>query len=65
MIKAEAIKAMEAGHKVTHRHFTLDEWVTKKGNKYLFEDGCMCTETEFNLHRRGAEWDDGWTIFEG
>ena len=37
MTKFEAIEAMKAGHKVRHKYFSPDEWMTKTpGGKYLF-----------------------------
>lgn len=70
MTKTDAITEMLKGNKVTHRYFTPEEWVTIDGKmentnqyKYLLEDGVKCSEMEFWKYRFGAEWQDGWELF--
>jgi len=63
MLKAEAIQAMSEGKKVTHRHFTLYEWVTMTpdGN-LLFDDGVKCSPMEFWRWRTDPTYDKDWMI---
>jgi len=64
MSKDEAIQAMRDGQKVTHRWFSPDEWVKRSDClRYEFEDGCLCTHSEFWQWRDGESWLDGWSIF--
>jgi hypothetical protein len=63
MTKEEAIEEMKGGVKITHRHFTPDEWMTMQGNRILLEDGCSCWEHEFWSDRKGFGWNDGYSIF--
>jgi hypothetical protein len=66
MNKDQAIHALGAGRKLTHRNFTPKEWMTfERGTGYIFEDGCVCATHEFWQMRSGPSWDDGWSIFEG
>ena len=62
MKKEEAIKAMQT-HRVRHRYFSKEEWVTQCTNGMLcLEDGVMCDPEEFWRYRQGSVWDDGWEI---
>jgi hypothetical protein len=63
MTKFEAIEAMKAGHKVRHRYFSPDEWVTIKDHDYLFEDGVICSPTLFWMDRQGEMWNNDWEIY--
>ena len=48
MTKLEAIEAMKAGAKVTHRYFDPKEWITMEGNNtIIMEDGCALSTVEF------------------
>jgi hypothetical protein len=64
MNKEYAIKAMKEGKKVTHRHFTPDEWITVKGGYYEFEDGCLCTPDQFWSLRIDGSWSENWSLFD-
>ena len=64
MTKAEALQALDEGKKITHQHFTPNEYVQKKGNSYIFEDGVICTIQEFWKWRNHASWLDGWELFQ-
>lgn len=64
MNKAEAIEKMTAGEKVTHHHFSPDEWVTMKDGKMVLEDGVKCSPLEFWRWRTDASWDNDWELFE-
>lgn len=62
MTKEEAIKAMQT-HRVRHRFFSKEGWVTQCTNgKLCLEDGVMCDPEEFWRYRQGSVWDDGWEI---
>lgn len=64
MNKQEAIQKMSEGHKVTHKWFGDDEWMTIENGKLLLEDGVICSMSEFWLWRRDDSWDDGYSLFE-
>ena len=52
MTKEEAIKAMQT-HRVRHRFFSKEEWVTQCTNgKLCLEDGVMCDPEEFWRYRQ-------------
>lgn len=62
MTREEAIKAMQT-HRVRHRYFSEEEWVTQCTNgMLLLEDGVMCDPEEFWRWRQDSAWDDGWEI---
>lgn len=64
MTKAEAIEAMKT-HRVRHRLFSKDEWVTQCTNGlYCFEDGTYCSPEEFWDCRTLSAWEDGWEIVD-
>lgn len=67
MTKEEAIVMMKAGQKLTHRHFSDDEWVASNpsGTIYTLEDGVKCPPNEFWRWRTDTAWDTDWEIFEG
>ncbi len=62
MTKDEAIKAMQDGKKVSHRHFDSNEWMKQDGVGYVFEDGCHCAPRDFWHWRDDDSWIDGWRI---
>lgn len=64
MNKAEAIEAIEAGKKITHRFFTDTEYVMKgKNGCYVFEDGYEFLPSVFWADRNSSGWDNGWSVF--
>lgn len=63
MTKTEAIEAMRQGIKITHEHFSPDEWMTMKGNLILLEDGVECSQYEFWRWRTDESWNDGYSVF--
>lgn len=64
MTKKEAIQQMKLGKKITHRHFTPDEWMTMQGTVIILEDGVKCDEEQFWPYRTGSSWDDGYEFFK-
>jgi hypothetical protein len=65
MSKDEAIEAMINGAKVTHQHFSPDEWITMEGNLTIItEEGYSCDSDEFWRYREGAGFDEDWSIWE-
>ncbi len=62
MNKNQAISAMMGGKKVTHKHFTPDEWMTLQGNTVVFEDGCSCTAQQLWVNRNDDSWNEGWSL---
>jgi hypothetical protein len=63
MKKAEALKMMAEGIKITHRYFSPGEWMTNEGNKIRLEDGVICSQNEFWRWRMTKDWDDGYEIY--
>ena len=61
--KEEAIYAMHKGHKVTHRLFTLGEYVYIKDRLIHTEDGAKCTQEEFWKHRSDRYWETDWELY--
>ena len=62
MTLQEALKAMQT-HRVRHRYFDKEEWVTKCTNGlYYFEDGINFTEEEFLLWADKPYFKEGWEI---
>ena len=64
MTKQEAIIKMKQGEKITHRFFSLEEWMTIDNGEILLEDGVRCSEDEFWKWRTDKSWDDGYEIYE-
>jgi len=64
MNKAEAIEKMKAGVKMTHRHFSPEEWVTMQDGKIVLEDGVKCSPLEFWRWRTDSSYDNDWDLFE-
>ena len=63
MTKAEAVQAMINGEKVTHRHFSPNEWATMENGKIVLEDGVRCDPSEFWRWRTNTIFDDDWSIY--
>jgi hypothetical protein len=64
MTKAEAIQAMSEGKKVTHYHFTPEEWMAMTSDgKYLFEDDVKCSPVEFWRWRTDPTYDNDWSLY--
>ena len=62
MSKQEALDALANGAKVTHRLFSENEWMIRKGNILEFEDGCQLFINEFYHIRKGPNWETGYSI---
>ncbi len=63
MNKAEAIAAMQAGHKVTHRYFDSKEWMTMQGDLIVFEDCVKCEQRGFWAEKTANHWQDGYSLW--
>lgn len=65
MTKAEAISQMKAGKKITHRHFSNNEWMSSDstGRQYTLEDGVKCSSDEFWKWRTNESWNEDFEIF--
>lgn len=65
MIWSEALEAMKLGHKVSHRYFSVDEWMEllPDGN-FRFEDGVVCNPSLFWFDRSTDDWKIDWEIYE-
>jgi len=64
MNKAEAIKAMHEGKKLTHKLFSPEEYITGDSGMFKFEDGCFCEPDEFWAYRTEVIWLLDWKLFE-
>jgi hypothetical protein len=66
MTKQEAISLMKSGKKLSHKHFTDDEWVKTDatGMIYILEDGVELTPDEFWQWRTDIAWESDWYIFK-
>ncbi len=65
MNKAQAIAALDNGHKVRHRYFTKEEWI-KQGedpSTYESEEGVIHPKEEF-WRWRPSGFDTDWSIVE-
>ena len=57
----EAKEYAQQGVKVTHRHFSNDEYLTMQGNMIIFEDGCKIYIDDWlngmwNVDRMLTDW---------
>ena len=65
MNKTEAITALKQGKRLTHRHFTPEEWVERHpSGKLVFEDGCQCSMTEFWQYRTCENFNKDWAVMQ-
>ena len=63
MTKTEAIQAMKEGKKVTHYHFTPEEWTTMEDGMVVLEDGVRCEPAEFWRWKTAPDFDNDWSIY--
>ncbi|MDO9186953.1 MAG: hypothetical protein Q7W13_13145 [Bacteroidia bacterium] len=63
MTKQKAIEEMLQGNKVTHRHFSSDEWVTMEDGKIVLEDGVKCHPLEFWKYRTDVSFNEDWDLY--
>jgi hypothetical protein len=62
--KAEALKSMGEGNKVTHRYFSSHEWMTLRGNfTIVFENDHSVSVQQFYADRNLPGWEDGYSLF--
>lgn len=64
MNKRQAIEAIYAGKKLTHRLFTPKEWVRMEKDNLVSEDGYLLSFSEFWRLRTGDSWNEDWEIFK-
>lgn len=64
MTKQEAIKALEAGKTLTHRHFTHNEHIKLENGRIVYEDGYSAEPAEFWKYHREESFGDGWNIYK-
>lgn len=65
MTKDEAIAAMKAGEKVTHKHFLDTEWITMEGNLTIItEEGYSISTVEFWGYRQSESFNNDWSIYK-
>ena len=65
LTKEQAIEQMKLGKKVTHEHFSDNEWATMEYGKIVLEDGVRCSPEEFWKWRPSKSWETGWSIYTG
>lgn len=66
MTKSEALHYMASGHKVGHKYFSDDEWITinpENGN-ILLVDGSQCSVDEFFAYRTDKSFDEGYELID-
>jgi len=65
MTKEEAIEQMKLGKRLTHKHFTDNEWVksNQDGTIIILEDGAECPPHEFWRWRTNESWNNDWEFF--
>ncbi len=65
MTRAEAIRAMRLGKKVTHMYFTQEEFITIKREKIIDENNYdLGTVPEFFMSRSEETFKDGWSLYK-
>ena len=64
MTKEEAIAALNNGEKLTHKLFTANEFIIKKGDNLEDELGFELDWDEFWAERTRSWWNKDWTIFK-
>lgn len=64
MTKQDAIQAMREGKKVTHEHFSSNEWMMMVDDRILLEDGVICSQYEFWRWRTNESWNQGYSLFK-
>ena len=65
MNRKEAKMSLDRGYRLTHRHFSGDEWVENSQEypgKYLFENGNVCSPDAFWRFRNNDNFDKDWSI---
>ena len=66
MDKERAIELMFLGVKMTHIHFSKEEWVTMVSgtNTMLTNEGYETVSGEWWDHRRAETFNEGWSLWE-
>jgi len=64
MTKNEAIDAMKKGEKVTHRHFSDNEFITMKDGVIVDENGYRLNADEFWAYRTNNAFAEDWEIYK-
>lgn len=62
LTKQEAIKALEDGHKLSHRFFQPHEYIYLKDNKIFMEDDYSIDIETFWQDRNSLMWNKDWYI---
>lgn len=60
MIREKALELMEKGIKVSHRHFTREEYLYLRGGQVTTEDGYYFADRFLN----DPMFVDGWRVWE-
>ena len=66
MTKSEAIEALRNGNKITHRHFSPEEFVmlaTDGSGRYETEEGYLISPAIFWSDRRNPTFNTDWEIW--
>jgi hypothetical protein len=64
MTKDEAIEAMKAGKRVTHKYFSPEEWITMEDGMIVTEDGYRFSPESFWRFRTKPYFDNDWKLFK-
>lgn len=63
MTRAQAQIQLVKGNKITHRHFSVDEFVQIKDNALIDEKGYKLNKKEFWLLRGTKSFNTDWEIY--
>lgn len=64
MNKQEAISVMGLGIKVTHPHFTPDEYITMRDGYIIDEKQYQLNFNDFWKYRTHESWEQDWIEFQ-
>ena len=64
MTKEEAQEAAQKGKKITHRFFSIEEYVTMKDDKFLDENNYVLDWDDFWAIRNSKRWETDWEIYK-
>lgn len=64
LTREEAIKALDEGERLRHRHFSDHEWIEKGGRGIICEDGCSIDQFTFWMDRSHVAFDTDWFIVQ-
>jgi len=64
MTRKEAQEAALRGEKITHRFFSIEEYITMKDGKFLDENEYVLDWDDFWVIRDSQRWQTDWEIYK-